>query len=240
MTGVGKRLFTCEQSGMRVPCCDTRCSTMTSILTVAVLSAVSLMLAQPLAAQGREKTDTRASFAAGASFGDGGTALALSAGLRFGFSTRVGLEVEAAYARKLDFTIDLCPAPRICVLGGRLPVTGRTVSLAPHLTLELLPPSSAIRAYVGAGVGAGHVRQRYFSSVSAGIGNERVEFTRSSLTFALSFGGGAMVQVSRRLAIGADVRSLHLLDEPANLERFIAPSGALRTLRVGSRVSWQF
>jgi opacity protein-like surface antigen len=213
---------------------------MTSILRVAVVSAVSLMLVRPLAAQSREKPDTRASFAAGASFGDGGTALALSAGLRFGFSTRFGLEVEAAYARKLDFTIDLCPAPRICVLGGQLPVTGRTVSLVPHLALELLPPSGAIRAYVVAGVGAGHVRQRYFSSVSAGSGAERVEFTRSSLTLALSFGGGATVQVSRRLAIGADVRSLHLLDEAANLERFITPSGALSTLRVGSRVSWQF
>src|SRR3989337_1608888 len=106
---------------------------MTSILSVAVVSAVSLMLTRPLAAQGREKPDTRASFSAGASFGDGGTAVALSAGLRFGFSTRFGLEVEAAYARKLDFTIDLCPAPRICVLGGQLPVTGRTVSLIPHL-----------------------------------------------------------------------------------------------------------
>ena len=225
---------------MRVPCCDARCSVMTSILRVAVVSAVSLMLVRPLAAQSREKPDTRASFAAGASFGDGGTALALSAGLRFGFPTRFGLEVEAAYARKLDFTIDLCPAPRICVLGGQLPVTGRTVSLVPHLAFELLPPSGAIRAYVVAGVGAGHVRQRYFGSVSAGSGAERVEFTRSSLTLALSFGGGATVQVSRRLAIGADVRSLHLLDEAANLERFITPSGALSTLRVGSRVSWQF
>ena len=225
---------------MRVPWCDARCSIMTSILRVAVVSAVSLMLVRPLAAQSREKPDTRASFAAGASFGDGGTALALSAGLRFGFSTRFGLEVEAAYARKLDFTIDLCPAPRVCVLGGQLPVTGRTVSLVPHLALELLPPSGAIRAYVVAGVGAGHVRQRYFSSGSSGSGAERVEFTRSSLTLALSFGGGATVQVSRRLAIGADVRSLHLLDEAANLERFITPSGALSTLRVASRVSWQF
>jgi hypothetical protein len=49
-----------------------------------------------------------------------------------------------------------------------------------------------------------------------------------------------MVQVSRRLAVGADVRSLHLLDEAANPGRFITPAGALSTLRVGSRVSWQF
>jgi hypothetical protein len=217
-----------------------RSSIITSILNVTVVSAVSLMLGRPLGAQSREEPGTHAFLTAGASFGDGETALALSTGLRFGFSSRVGLEVEAAYARKLDFTLDLCPAPRVCVLGGQLPVTGRTVSLIPHLALELLPPSRAIRAYVEAGVGAGHVRQRYFSSVSAGSGAERVELTRSSLTLALSFGGGATVQVSRRLAIGADVRSLHLLDEAANLARFITPSGALSTLRVGSRVSWQF
>jgi hypothetical protein len=213
---------------------------MTSLLGVAVVSAVPLMLAGTLDAQSRAEPDNHASVTAGASFGDGGTALALSAGLRFGFSTRVGLEVEAAYARKLDFTLDLCPAPRVCVLGGRLPVTGRTVSLVPHLALELLPPSRAVQAYVVAGAGAGHVRQRYFSFISAGSGAERVELTRSSLTLALSFGGGATVQVSRRLAIGADVRSLHLLDEAANPDRFITPSGALSTLRVGSRVSWQF
>ena len=209
-------------------------------LRVAVISAVTLMHAGPLGAQSREKPDRHASFTAGASFGDGETALALSTGLRFGFLTRVGLDVEAAYARKLDFTLDLCPAPRICVIGGQLPVTGRTVSLVPHLALELLPASRAIRAYVEAGVGAGHVRQRYFSPVSAGSGAERVEHTRSSLTLAISFGGGATVQVSRRLAIGVDVRSLHLLDEAASPARFITPSGALSTLRVGSRVSWQF
>jgi opacity protein-like surface antigen len=213
---------------------------MTSILRVAAVPAVSLMLAAPLHAQRHEGLDRHASFTAGASFGDGETALALSTGLRFGLSTRVGLEVEVAYARKLDFTLDLCPAPHACVLGGQLPVTGRTVSLIPHLALELLPPLRAIGAYVEAGVGAGHVRQRYFTSLSAGGGAERLERTRSSLTLALSFGGGATVQVSRRVAIGAEVRSLHLLDEAANLERLILPSGTLSTLRVGSRVSWRF
>jgi len=213
---------------------------MTSILRVAVVSVVLLMLAVPLHAQSHEGPDRHASFTAGASFGDGEMALALSTGLRFGLSTRVGLEVEVAYARKLDFTLDLCPGPSPCVLGGQLPVTGRTVSLIPHLAFELLTPSRAIRAYVAAGVGAGHVRQRYFSSLSAGGVAERLELTRSSLTLALSFGGGATVQVSRRLAIGADIRSLHLLDEAASLERLIMPSGALSTLRVGWRVSWRF
>jgi hypothetical protein len=212
---------------------------MTSRSSVAVLAAVSLVLAEPSSAQSRGNPDRHASFTAGASLGDGETALALSTGLRFGLSTRVGLDVEVAYARRLDFTLDLCPAPRICVLGGQLPVTGRTVSLVPHLALELTPPSRAIRAYVEAGVGAGHVRQRYFSPVFAS-GAERVEFTRSRLTLAISFGGGATVQVRRRLAVGVDVRSLHLLDEAANPDRFITPAGALSTLRVGSRVSWQF
>jgi hypothetical protein len=67
-----------------------------------------------------------------------------------------------------------------------------------------------------------------------------VELTRSSLVVATSFGGGATFQISRRLAVGADVRSLQLFDDEATADRFITPSGVLSTLRVGSRVSWRF
>lgn len=211
-------------------------------MSMAVVSLVALAIVPALRAQSCEEPVRRASFMAGASFGDGETALALSAGLGFPLSPRLGVEFELAYARKLDFALDLCPAPRVCVLGGLLPVTGRTVSLVPHLVIELLPVSRRLRAYAQAGVGAGHVRQRYFvgprpfTSGSA----EPVEFTRSNLTLAFSFGGGATVHISRRLAVGADVRSLHLRDEEAKADRFIMPSGTLSTLRVGSRVSWQF
>lgn len=210
-------------------------------VSISVVSLVSLAIAPPLRAQSREEPGRRASFTAGASLGDGETALALSAGLGFRFSGRLGLEVELAYARKLDFTLDLCPAPRVCVIGGQLPVTGRTVSLVPHLLIELLPVSRRLRAYAQAGVGGGHVRQRYFFGppLTDSLG-ELVEFTRSNPAVAFSLGGGVTVQITRRLAMGADVRSLHLLDEEATTDRFIMPSGALSTLRVGSRISWQF
>ncbi len=161
----------------------------------------------------------------------------MSAALGFRFSARAGLEFEAAYARKQDFTLDLCPPPRVCVIGGHLPVTGRTVALIPQLTIDLLPAAHRLRAYVQAGGGAGHVRQRYWFPAR---GADAVEHTRSSLVPALAYGGGVAVRISSRLAVGADVRCLHLLDDSAELDRFITPSGTLTTVRVGSRVSWRF
>ncbi len=209
-------------------------------VSMVLVSLVSLAIVPPLGAQSREELDQRASFTAGASFGDGETALASSAALAFHFFPRLGLEFELAHARKLDFTLDLCPAPLVCVRGGQLPVTGRTVSFVPHLVVELLPLSHRLRVYAQAGVGAGHVRQRYFVGTPSSSPIEPVELTRSNVVAAFSFGGGATVQISRRLAVGADVRSLHLLDEEATADRFITPSGMLSTLRVGSRVSWRF
>jgi hypothetical protein len=210
-------------------------------VSMTVVSLVSLAIATPLRAQGREEPDWRASFTAGASFGDGETALALSAALGLELSPRLGLEFELAYGRKLDFTLDICPAPLVCVLGGQLPVTGRTVSLVPHLVIELLPATRRVRAYAQAGVGAGHVRQRYFFGppLTSSFA-EPVEFTRSNVAVAFSFGGGATVQISRRFALGVDMRSLHLFDDEAKIDRFIMPSGVLSTLRIGSRVSWHF
>lgn len=210
-------------------------------MSAAAAAIVPLALAPPLAAQGRGEYRQMASLAAGGSFGDGDTAPALSAGLAFRLSARVGLDVELAYARKLDFTLDRCPPPRLCVIGGQVPVTGRTVSLVPHFVLGVLPESGRLRAYVQVGVGAGHVRQRYVQEFPFSRDpGDPVELTRSSLTLAISFGGGAAVRLSRRLEVGVDVRSLHLLDDPAPVERFIVPSGTLSTLRVGSRVSWRF
>lgn len=196
-----------------------------------------MVAASPAYAQADDGRARRAAFTTGASFGDGGSALALSAVLGTGFRGRVGLELEAAYARRQDFTIDLCPPPRVCVIGGRLPVTGRTLALVPQLTLELLPPRRRVRAYVQAGAGAGHVRQRYWFPRQA---PDAVEHTRSKLTAAIAYGGGVDVAVSPRLAIGADARRLSLFDDEAHVERFITPDGALTTVRVGSRVTWRF
>jgi hypothetical protein len=207
------------------------------IARMAVASFVWFGLVAPLGAQAGQAAGRHASFSAGASFGDGEAALALSATVGFPLFSRLGVEFELAYARQLEFTLDLCPAPRVCVIGGQFPVTGRTVSLVPHLVLELLPASRRLRAYVQAGIGAGHIRQRYFLYPALPTS---VEFTRSSSTIALAFGGGATVQIARRLDLGADVRSLQLLDQAASVDRFITPSGTLNTLRIGSRVSWRF
>lgn len=208
-----------------------------TVLRMVLLSFLPLTIASPVGAQSGGPLDKRASGTVGASFGDGETALASSLALGFQFLPRLGLEFELAHARKLDFTLDLCPAPLVCVRGGQFPVTGRTVSLVPHLVVDLLPASHRLRVYAQAGAGFAHVRQRYFAGApTSGSG----ELTRSNMVAAFSFGGGAAVQISRRVEVGADVRSLHVLDDEATTDRYITPAGVLSTLRVGSRVSWRF
>ncbi len=196
----------------------------------------------PVGAQGpEERYGRRASLMSGASAGDGGTALALTAALGFRLADRVGVEFELTYARKLDFAIDLCPPPRVCIIGGQVPVTGRTVSLLPQVTFELLPASSRLRAYAQAGAGAGHLRQRYWFPGPSKGSPGAVEFTRSSLSIAVAYGGGFAVRVSRRLAVGGDVRWLHVLDdEPPPSEWRITPSGTLSSVRAGLRSTWRF
>jgi opacity protein-like surface antigen len=208
---------------------------------MATILVVSLALAPVLHGQTGAEPGRQASFTAGASAGDGGTALALGAGLGFRLTSRLAVEFELAYARRLDFTLDLCPPPLVCILGGQLPVTGRTVSLVPHVVVELSPVSRRLRTYVQAGAGAGHVRQRHLSGPRLSGGPaEPAELTRSSGTLALSVGGGVAWRLSPRLSVGADLRTLHLFDAAAPAGRAITPSGTLHTLRVGSRVSWQF
>ena len=204
-----------------------------------VCLAMLFAAAGSVSAQDRGRVERSASVTLGASFGDGGTALASAVGAGVRWSPRIGVDVELSHARKLDFTLDLCPPPRVCVIGGRVPVTGRTLSLVPHLTVHLLPASRRLRLYALAGVGAGHVRQRYFLVPSI-FGGERPEFTRSSLTLAVSLGGGAAFAPARRFAVGIDVRSLHLFDEEAEAARFIEPAGVLGTLRVGATAVWSF
>ncbi len=214
---------------------------MTPIAAGRALAALALLaLASPLGAQGTDEPTRRASFTAGVSLGDGEPALASTASLAFQFTRRFSVEFELAHARKLDFTLDLCPAPLVCVLGGRVPVTGRTVSIVPHLAIELLPGARRVHAYATAGVGGGHVRQRYVAGPPSSTGGTSVESTRSAVTLAVSFGGGATVRVAPRLFVGVDVRSLNLLDEDVPDGPSITPAGTLSTWRVGSRVTWQF
>jgi hypothetical protein len=204
--------------------------------SIAFAIAALILLPQAAAAQ-----DRTASFVGGASFGDGETAPGVSAALAFSFTPRIGLEFELAYARKLDFTIDLCPPPLVCVRGGEFPVTGRSVSLVPHIVFDLLPPSR-LRVFVLGGAGVGHVRQRYFTApvVTDSAGEPINELTRSNVVAAVSFGGGATMAIARRFAVGGDVRSLHLFDDEAAPAVFITPDGRLTALRVGVRVSWRF
>jgi opacity protein-like surface antigen len=201
--------------------------------------AIGLAGATALSAQERREHKRTASFTLGASFGDGGTALASTIGLGFAVSSRLGAGVELSHARKLDFTIDLCPAPRVCVVGGRLPVTGRALSLVPHLTVQLMPASSRMQLYALAGAGLGHIRQRYFL-VPPSFDGDRPEFTRSKLTSALSFGAGVTVAVTQRLAAGIDLRSLRLGDDEGEEARFITPAGWISTVRLGARIAWRF
>lgn len=199
-----------------------------------------LALAAPVGAQEHDARGWReAAFTTGASFGDGGAALALTAALAFRVTSRASVEFEALYARKLDFTVDLCPPPRVCVIGGTLPAIGRSVSLVPAVVIDVLPRSRRLRAYVQAGAGAGHVRQRYWFPAPPRVNPDATEFTRSSLVPAVAYGGGIAVRVSPRLGLGADVRLLHLLDDRGG-DRSITPAGALTSVRVGSRLSWLF
>jgi hypothetical protein len=210
-------------------------------LTVRVFVYLTVLLAGPvtLCAQDRRQLERNASFTLGASLGDGGTALASTIGFGIGWTSRLGIDVDLSHARKLDFVIDLCPPPRVCIIGGQLPVVGRTVSLLPHLMIRLTPASARIRLYGLGGVGLGHIRQRY-DLVPESIGADRKELTRSNLAPAVSFGAGATFDVTRRIAVGGDLRSLHLRDDEGEEARFITPAGWIRTVRVGARIAWRF
>lgn len=215
-----------------------------SLCFVALIAFVALLHAAPPAAAEQSPDDglyREASFTAGASFGDGDTALAMSGALGFGLLPRLAIELELAYGRRLDFTLDYEPPPDTGMVGGQVPVTGRTVSLVPHVRVELGPVRGPLRVYAVAGIGAGQVRQRYVIGPATVQGaGSAVEFTRSNVVGALSFGGGMSVALTRRLLLGADVRSLHLFDDEAAVEQRILPAGHLVTLRAGARVSWRF
>jgi opacity protein-like surface antigen len=193
-----------------------------------------LLVASSLWAQGDNGLQGRASGTAGWSTGDGGTVPSFGLALSYWPTRRVGVEFELAYSKNLDFTIDLCPPPLVCVLGGELPAKGRTLSLIPHLVVE---PTAWERfhPYALVGVGFGHLRQRYM--VNAGGPSE---FTRSKKALALSVGAGFDVQVSRRLGLGVDIRSRQLFDEEPDLDRYLVPAGTLSTVRVGSHATWRF
>jgi hypothetical protein len=179
------------------------------------------------------------SFTAGTSLGDGGPALALAAGLAFRWGDRLGILFELAYARKLKFEIDLCPPPRVCVLGGAVPGIGRTLALVPHVAFDLLPSARRMRLVVLGGAGAGHVRQRYFVGPLNGA-PELVEFTRSDPVLAWSAGARWAIQVNQRFAVGVDVRSLHLLQDAPTPDQFITPANTLDTVRLGAHSIWRF
>jgi opacity protein-like surface antigen len=200
-----------------------------------VVVCIFVLLVTPsLWAQGTDPSRGRASGTAGWSLGDGGTAPSFGLALGYWPTRRVGVEFELAYAKNLEFTIDRCPPPLVCILGGQLPVKGRTLSLIPQLVVE---PTAWERfhPYVLAGVGFAHLRQRY--TVNAAVASE---FTRSKKALALSVGAGVDVRVTRRLRLGLDIRSRQLFDEEPELNRYIVPAGTLSTVRIGSHATWKF
>jgi opacity protein-like surface antigen len=212
---------------------------------LALITLCAFAMALSGSAQGREESTGRASGTVGASFGNGGVTPSFAAALSYWPTNRVGIEFELAYSRNLEFNLDLCPPPLICILGGRWPVKGRTLSLIPHVVVE--PPIGLrVRPYLLAGVGLAHLRQRYIPGPGT-VGGQLpqtlvvpVEFTRSKKTAALSAGGGVEVRISRRLAVGVDIRSRHLFDDEPKPDRFIVPAGTLSAVRLGSQASWAF
>ena len=128
------------------------------MLKVATCVLLMVLAGAPLHAQSGDesrKHAARASFTTGASFGDGETALGLAAALGFRVGDRLGLEFELAHARKLDFTIDLCPPPRVCVIGGQLARHG------PHRDARPPPrPGTSAPVIQAAGVRTGGHRRR--------------------------------------------------------------------------------
>jgi hypothetical protein len=226
--------------------------TFRSLLGAGAALAALLTLAwpQPLFAQRADVRERRASGTAGVSLGDGESALALAAALRYEIAGPFHMEAQLAYARNLDFTLDLCPRPHVCVIGGTIPVTGRTVSLLADLVADL-PSWGSLRPHLVAGGGVAHLRQRYvvppeITRVAGdleqvvGVPVERIERTRSKLAPALVVGLGADVPLSHRLAVGMDVHLLSIFDDAPTPERFIMPAATLTTVRLESRVSWRF
>jgi opacity protein-like surface antigen len=218
-------------------------------LHVVLMSLFVIAVALPLGAQTVPGTRLRATGGAGVSLGDGSPSLALDAALSYDLTRLFAVEFDLMYARNLAFTLDLCPPPLVCILGGHMPVKGRTVALLASARLAS-PVWRRVRVYALAGAGAAHVRQRHASAPQAGGATTGsapagqvvvpIELTRSNLAPAFSGGGGVQVDLSPRCVIGVDVRSLHVRDEEATPARFIVPAGTLDTLRVGARVSWRF
>jgi opacity protein-like surface antigen len=212
-----------------------KASTFPPAAQLSVVICICLLLAIPsLWAQAPNPSRGRASGTAGWSLGDGGTAPSFGLALSYWPARRVGVEFELAYSKNLEFILDLCPPPLVCVFGGQVPVKGRTLSLIPHLVVE---PTDWERfhPYVLAGVGFGHLRQRY--TVNTVVPSE---FTRSKKALALSVGAGFDLRVTRRLRLGLDIRSRQLFDEEPHLDRYIVPAGTLSAVRIGSHASWKF
>jgi hypothetical protein len=144
------------------------------------------------------------------SFGDGGAAPAVALAGGYRFTPRIGVEVDAWYATKLDFgDVPACPPDRFCaaVVGGTLTVHGRALSVSGNFISELPVRATWIRPYLVGGAGIARVR---FEQQDTFFGFRQ---TFNSSGPMLTAGGGVDFPLGRRLILGIDVRQQWLFPE---------------------------
>lgn len=175
------------------------------------------------------------------SFGDGRPAPAISITGGYRFTPRLALEVDASYMPGLDFgDFPFCPRDHVCIattvpaeaiLGGSFSLHGRATMLSVNVVSELPVRARWIRPYVVGGAGVAEVRreQRYE--------NRPLRFTRTSTGPLLTVGGGVDFLLTRKVAIGVDLRYQHVFEQ----ELFGRDmSRDLSLTRLGSSVSYRF
>jgi opacity protein-like surface antigen len=207
------------------------------------LSAVllSCLIVPSLAAAQPSERGPRLGGILSGSFGEGGSAPAIGVAGGYRFTPGMGLEVDASYMPGLDFgDFPSCPAGHVCiattvpalaVLGGAFSLHGRAAMLSVNVVSELPVRAQWIRPYVVGGAGIAEVRreQRY---------ENRPLFTTTSTGPLLTMGGGVDFLLSRRIAVGVDLRYQHVFEE----DQFGRPDTDrnLSVTRLGSSVSYQF
>jgi len=201
--------------------------------------------------------EARVSGSFGGSFGDGGTAPVVAASAGYQFDSHVGLEVELVAIPHLNFgkrfgpvplamagVISVPPVPcpfPLCGGGGFVfSTTGRALSFTTNMVGEFPTGLRWFRPYVFAGGGVGHVARTVRESFQLLSSQARqsgvalpsviVLSPQGELDLALTTGGGVDFQLLNHLALGGEVRYLHLF---GTIE-------GLNMTRVGARVSARF
>lgn len=218
-------------------------------LLIAVTMVFLLVLvAGDAFAQPPPDTGARFSGFIGGSFGDGDTTVAIGAAVGFRVTRYVGWELEWAYIPSLDLvdtddprilatgqtTFTVAPGLIIPFIFPPFRVSGRAITFLSNFVAEFPTAVHWLRPYLLAGGGLANVSQQVdFGGRPIPLGLEAffplfVESSRTDL--ALTTGGGVDFQIWRGLAIGGDLRYLHIFGEGEGFDM----------TRVGTRVSYRF